>query len=187
MALWPSLPSSTTLTHATPLSNSPSKSPPPHLPFLDTMVHLESDGTVDRPLYQTHRCPQLPQIPVQPPLHKSLPYSQLMRIRRICTHTADFLHHSIQLKSYFPDRGYPYDLLEDAFIRALTQHLHALLFPPPTATAPSSPTHSEQRPTLCYHNLSSLLYHFPGHTPGKLAPTRGTLHPTTLHHTHHLW
>ena len=78
------------------------------------------------------------------PFHtrKSPPYSQFLRIRRICTHRADFFRNALQLKSYFLDRGYPHDILVDAFVCTLTQDHQTLLFPPPPPShpAPSPPT-----------------------------------------------
>ena len=123
-----------------------------HLPFLDTMVHLESDGTLWIDLYtKPTDAHNYLRFESSHPFHtrKSLPYSQFLRIRRICSNTSDFLRHSILLKSYFLDRGYPYDLLEDAFIRTLTQNRHTLLFPPPTSPTPTpNPTPSDNKDPL---------------------------------------
>ena len=46
---------------------------------------------------------------------RSLPYSQFLRIRRICSHDADFERHGALLVTYFCERGYPLQLLKDTF------------------------------------------------------------------------
>ena len=48
----------------------------------------------------------------------SIPYSQFLRIRRICTRTEDYDKHVIELCQHFNRRGYPTPLLEKAMIAA---------------------------------------------------------------------
>ena len=48
----------------------------------------------------------------------SIPFSQFLRIRRICTNTADFDEHAIKFSEHFHRRGYPIPLLETALIAA---------------------------------------------------------------------
>lgn len=48
----------------------------------------------------------------------SIPYSQFLRIRRICTKTEDFDDHAIKFCEHFHRRGYPIPLLEKAIIAA---------------------------------------------------------------------
>ena len=88
------------------------------------------------------------------PFHtrKSLSYSQFLHICRIGTHRSDFFLHALQVKSYFLDRGYPYDILEDVFVRTLTQDRHALPFPHPHLPTPPTPP-----PPHIARNHSSLL------------------------------
>ena len=47
------------------------------------------------------------------PLHmkKSLPYSQFLRVKRICSKESDFLRHSAILLAHFLCRGYPLELI----------------------------------------------------------------------------
>ena len=59
------------------------------------------------------------------------------------------------LWTYFLARGHPQDILEDAFIHALTKDRHSLLFSQPTAT--NTPT---ALPTLRTNHILSL--YFPG-------------------------
>ena len=48
----------------------------------------------------------------------SIPYSQLLRIRRICSDITDFDKHAVKFGVYFQTRGYPNSLLENAIIKA---------------------------------------------------------------------
>ena len=48
----------------------------------------------------------------------SIPYSQFLRVRRICTNLSDFDMHILLLSKHFLDRGYPLDLLKEAAIKA---------------------------------------------------------------------
>ena len=49
-----------------------------------------------------------------PHCKKSLPYSQFLRLRRICSREADFHSHSQEMMQHFLDRGYPATkLIED--------------------------------------------------------------------------
>ena len=59
------------------------------------------------------------------PLHSknSIPYSQMLRIRRNCDKWSDFMINCIKLTTYLSRRGYPWDLIKDSFLRVkkLTQ------------------------------------------------------------------
>ena len=48
----------------------------------------------------------------------SIPYSQLLRIRRICSHDLDFLFHSLVILGHFSRRGYPLIALAKTLRRA---------------------------------------------------------------------
>jgi hypothetical protein len=50
-------------------------------------------------------------------LKKSLPYSQLLRVRRICSHLEDFDRNATEIASHFLRRDYPQDLVEEALIK----------------------------------------------------------------------
>ena len=58
----------------------------------------------------------------------SIPYSQFLRIRRICTEEDDFKRHCLQRASHFLRRGYPKELLVKAFAKAQDQDRMSLLF-----------------------------------------------------------
>ena len=44
----------------------------------------------------------------------SIPYSQFLRVRRICSLESDFKEHVLKLTSHFLIRGYPMKLLQEA-------------------------------------------------------------------------
>lgn len=57
----------------------------------------------------------------------SIPYSQLLRVRRICTRTQDFVRNSKELIFHFAQRGYPLQLLIDTFNKVLSLDRDTLL------------------------------------------------------------
>jgi len=60
---------------------------------------------------------------------QSIPYSQFLRVRRICTNINDYDRHIVTLSSHFLRRGYPLDLLETAAIAARRLNRNTLLNP----------------------------------------------------------
>jgi len=60
---------------------------------------------------------------------EAIPYSQMIRVRRICTFTLDFIENGTMLKKHFLRRGYPRDLVEEAFEKALDTDRETLLKP----------------------------------------------------------
>ena len=61
------------------------------------------------------------------PCKKSIPYSQLLRIRKICSSLTDFDKHALDFASYFQNRGYPSHLIEEAYIKARRMDRNHLL------------------------------------------------------------
>ena len=59
------------------------------------------------------------------------PYSQFLRIRRVCTRDKDYKLHCQNLIDYFVARHYPRSLLEAALTKANLKSRHKLLYPPP--------------------------------------------------------
>ena len=90
--------------------------------FLDTTLHKSEDGTLWTDLYSkpadSHNYLHYKSAH---PSHckKSLPYSQMLRIKRICTKHEDYLYHILVLCCHFLNRGYPLDTLIEALIKAL--------------------------------------------------------------------
>jgi len=60
---------------------------------------------------------------------QSIPYSQFLRIRRICSNTPDYDRHIVTLSGHFLRRGYPITLLETAAIAARRLNRNDLLSP----------------------------------------------------------
>ena len=53
-----------------------------------------------------------------PPQNKnSIPYSQFLRIGGNCTEWEDFLQNGLKLSAYFSIRGYPLELVNQAFLQ----------------------------------------------------------------------
>ncbi len=64
-----------------------------------------------------------------PHCKNSLPYSQFLRIRRICSDMSDFDTKSLSMAQNFIRRGYPPNLIENAIIKARRQDRLTLLAP----------------------------------------------------------
>ena len=60
---------------------------------------------------------------------QGLPYSQFLRVRRICSREEDFIRHCENLRTHFIRRGYPTRLLDSAIARAGDNHRKDLLSP----------------------------------------------------------
>jgi len=101
--------------------------------FLDTTVHIDQDRTIYTDLYckPTDSHNYLLYNSAHPNhLKKSLPYSQLLRVRRICTKLADFDRNATNLGAHFLRRHYPPHIVEDAIIKARRLNREDLLHPP---------------------------------------------------------
>ena len=88
--------------------------------FLDTIVKIV-DNRIETDLYSkpTDAHNYLLYNSAHPRNCKdSIPYSQFLRIRRICTKTEDYDKHVIEYCTHFQRRGYPTPLLEKAAITA---------------------------------------------------------------------
>ena len=70
----------------------------------------------------------------------SLPYSQFLRIRRLCSNISDFDTKVIDMGKHFIRRGYPKSIVEDSMIRARRQDRNALLHPEPKAKSGTNQT-----------------------------------------------
>ncbi len=100
--------------------------------FLDTRISLEN-GNLIADLYckPTDSHNYLYYSSAHPRTCKdSIPYSQFLRVRRICTKNADFYKHCITLCAHFIRRNYPGALLEEALFKASQLDREALLCPP---------------------------------------------------------
>ncbi len=99
--------------------------------FLDTTISMNSDDDVlETSVYfkPTDSHDYLYYTSAHPPHTKrSLPYSQFLRLRRICTHDADFIKSSITLCMHFLRRGYPAKQLQDNLLNCIKQKREDLL------------------------------------------------------------
>jgi len=104
--------------------------------FLDTTVYLDQRGGLYTNLYtkptDTHNYLHYTSAH---PAHcmRGGPYSQLLRVKRICTHEADFVENSKMILSHFYRRGYPEKLLLDSYNRAKILDRQTLLLPKDTS------------------------------------------------------
>jgi peptide-methionine (R)-S-oxide reductase len=64
-----------------------------------------------------------------PALLKSIPYSQLLRLRRNTTHTRDFDHEAAALLQRLNKRGYPVNILRECFRKTIYKTRGSLLHP----------------------------------------------------------
>jgi hypothetical protein len=99
------------------------------IPFLDTKVKKEGTRLITD-LYSkpTDSFDYLLYNSSHPQTCKdSIPYSQFLRVRRVCTNMADFEKHVLEMSRHFLRRGYPMELLEEAAILARRQERETLL------------------------------------------------------------
>ena len=100
--------------------------------FLDTTIYLKPTGSLEVDLYTkptdshnyllfTSAHPQHCKI--------SLPYSQFLRVRRICSTIENYDKHSMIMAKHFKRRGYPQDIIENSCITARRQDRDKLLYP----------------------------------------------------------
>jgi hypothetical protein len=101
--------------------------------FLDTMVKIEQQ-CIQTDLYckPTDSHNYLRFNSAHPKSCKeSIPYSQFLRVRRICSEIKDFDKNITMLCGHFLKRGYPLSLLEEAAIKARRLERQVLLHPLP--------------------------------------------------------
>ena len=67
----------------------------------------------------------------------SIPYSQFLRVRKICTYNDDFDQNVVELCKHFLRRKYPLELLHQAAILARSKNRTQLLEPRQTQTTPT--------------------------------------------------
>jgi len=100
--------------------------------FLDTTVSLDHT----RKLYTTLYCKPTDShnylsFESAHPIHtkRGLPYSQLLRVRRICHHIEDYDTNAVLIGSHFIRRGYPQKLIEKNIIEIRRLNRQSLLQP----------------------------------------------------------
>ena len=127
--------------------------------FLDTTVYIDTSGSLTTDLYckPTDAHNYLAYDSAHPVhIKKGLPYSQLLRVRRICTNIADFDKNAIMIANHFRRRGYPDSLIEKALIDVRRKDRQLLLTPTLGNKASSDKD-----------NLFLVTTHIPGQNPLK--------------------
>ena len=90
--------------------------------FLDTLIYIDEKRQLRTTLYtkpaDTHNYLHFKS---SHPRHlkESLPYSQALRLRRICSENNEFIKHSDKLKQQFTARGYSQTLVENQIKKAI--------------------------------------------------------------------
>ena len=77
---------------------------------------------------------------------QSIPFSQFLRLRRLCSEDEDFQSKSLEMREFFVQRGYPTSLLDTAFSKA--------------SLIPRSETLSNSVTNVTDHNRTSLVLTF---------------------------
>ena len=117
--------------------------------FLDTTITLQPDGTLTSSLYTkptaAHQYLHNKSYHVSH-VTNSLPKSQFLRIRRICTFTRDYEHHAEQFVNHFVKRGY-----KESRLRKMKEEIK--LMDREELLQPKAPTSSERTPlVITYHH-----------------------------------
>ena len=102
------------------------------LSFLDVMVLKRNNGVICTDLFRkpTDARNYLHYSSAHPKSCKNgIPYSQFLRIRRICSEYEFFEKNAIEMAKSFIVRGYPAYLIEESMIRASRQDRKSLLLP----------------------------------------------------------
>ncbi len=112
------------------------------VPFLDLNINLDN-GRIWTDLYckPTDSHNYLHFTSAHPEHNKlSLPYSQYLRLKRICSRDEDFLRHSQMITFHFVRRGYPKKLLRKAFDKVNVRHREDILKEPMTREQEDRPS-----------------------------------------------
>ena len=108
--------------------------------FLDILVTVGENCTLTTSLYTkpTDSHNYLLYL-LEHPRHllKGIPYSQFLRVRRICTNIVDYRQHALTLATHFMRRGYPKHLVLTALTKAELQDRNTLLNKSKTQTKPN--------------------------------------------------
>ena len=98
--------------------------------FLDITIRIETDNSISTTLFckptDSHNYLLFSS---EHPRHilKGIPYSQFLRVRRICSKTADFKRNTFMLSTHFIRRGYPKPLILSSLRKSLELNRDTLL------------------------------------------------------------
>lgn len=120
------------------------------LEALDVVLELEPNGSIETRLFRkptdghqyVHWTSAHPE-----KLKSSIPYAQLLRIKRNCSRSADYHREAAVLLNRFRSRGYPESVLEEAYLKAETKERAALLIT-------GKPSVAEERMNFVTDNLN---------------------------------
>ena len=129
--------------------------------FLDVKVRLDNEGNIKTGLYTkpTDAHNYLSYKSCHPPKCKdSIPYSQFLRICRICSDNNDFTTEACTMAGHFHRAGYPKKLLQEAFGKAYRLQRQKLLeYKPPTVDIQTDQEEKRLYLITTYHPSGSLL------------------------------
>ena len=109
--------------------------------FLDTKVLLQQDGSLKTSLFckPTDAHNFLHFSSCHPKHMKTgLPYSQFLRVRRICSDLEDYKQNAQMLASHFLRRGYPAETIQMGLLKAQNMDRNSLIHPPAPQSAPNT-------------------------------------------------
>ena len=150
--------------------------------FLDTKVKLR-DGTLYTDLYctRTDSHSYLLYRSAHPQHCKnSIPHSQFLWTRRICSDIIDFDKHSLESASYFHQWGYPSDLVEESYMKDRWMNINTLL-DPPKALYNEKPTEDQTILVTTFHPYGQMVPDVVASNWDQLGKSHNTLF---LHQTH---
>ena len=125
--------------------------------FLDVTVSLAHDGKLSTTLYckptDSHNYLLYSS---EHPRHllRGIPYSQFLRVRRICSDINDFRKNALMLSSHFIRRGYPIKLIKAALLKAELQDRDTLIAKdaPSSTSTPKTKTDDTKFYLVSTHN-----------------------------------
>ena len=88
--------------------------------FLDILISINGDRLVTSVFYKPTDSHSYLLYSSSHPNHtkRSIPFSQFLRLRRLCSEDEDFHTKSLEMRDFFVQRGYPTSLLDTAFSKA---------------------------------------------------------------------
>ena len=118
-----------------------------HIPFLDILIKVK-EGKLETELYTkpTDSHSYLHYNSAHPTHCKNnVPYSQFLRIRRLCSQHSDFIKHGAELTKHLLDRHYPRHIVDKAFQKVKST-------PRSQTLEYKQKTHTERTPFIVTHN-----------------------------------
>ncbi len=88
--------------------------------FLDILISINGNRLVTSVFYKPTDSHSYPLYSSSHPNHtkRSIPFSQFLRLRHLCSEDEDFHTKSLEMRDFFVQHGYPTSLLDTAFSKA---------------------------------------------------------------------